>query len=116
MIADAGALTHHYSSHPARIDAANVALDVLLLAFFVHRAVVTSRWWPLYACAAQLGTCCGLLAAATQQDPLIRVYKDFAALWSYAILVSLSLGTLLEQARVREDHLQPSGLQASARS
>ena len=86
-----------------RLDHISAVLDLALLAFLLHRALITTRWWPLYACAAQLGACLGLLAYAINSKPLLLAYHTNAVVWSYGILASLLLGTLLEVARLRKE-------------
>ena len=103
LLADLAATFHQHAMRPHRVDPVSWSLDLMLLAFIAARAAVTTRWWPLYACAAQLAVCIGLVATALELRPLVRAYVTFSELWSYAIIGALGVGTALEQAQVRAD-------------
>lgn len=105
LLADRAAALHHPQDARFGVDWISPSLDLLLLAFLAHRALVTSRWWPLYACAAQLAATLGLAAFWLGQQSLVRSYYVSSLFWSYGILLALTVGTTVEQARVREERL-----------
>lgn len=86
-----------------RFDWISPVLDLALLSFLGGLAAVTTRWWPLYACSAQLAACLGGLAFAITKRPMYLSYHLNAVLWSYGILAALLIGTLFEQARIHEE-------------
>lgn len=102
IIADVAALLHPHQALTG-FDWTSLTLDVSLLAYFGYRAAVTNRWWPLYACAAQLAVVIGLTGFIFGSGPLTWTYLTLSAFWSYAILLALVAGTTLERDRVREE-------------
>ena len=103
LLADRAAAMHHPADNWGHIDWISPALDLALLAYLLHRAMITTRWWPLYACAAQLAATLGLFAFWLGERSLLKSYFVSSLFWSYAILLALTLGTTLESARVREE-------------
>ena len=86
-----------------RHDGYSLMLDGMLLFFLAYRTFATNRWWPLYACAAQLGVLIASLGEIVAVAPSALGYRTSEAVWSYVIVAALLLETLLEHGRVIEE-------------
>lgn len=78
-----------------------LAVDTLLLAFLLVLALVSDRFWPIWAAGFQIvGT---LVHVARFVDIGIwpNAYATAEAFWAYPVLAALACGTWLE-ARFRE--------------
>ena len=102
-VADLGARLHRPTAGWLNLDPVSVALDLALLAFLLHRAFITTRWWPMYACAAQVCATSGLAGYLLSALRLPDTYNVNSVVWSYAILASLAVGLTFERARVLEE-------------
>ena len=102
-LADIGARVHRPTAGWLNMDIISVCLDLALLAFLLHRAMITTRWWPMYACAAQVCATSGLAGYLLSALKLPDTYNVNSVVWSYAILASLAVGLSLERARVLEE-------------
>lgn len=77
-----------------------LVIDAVLLIFLVGLALVSDRFWPMWAAAFQIvGT---LTHLARFVDPSIwpTAYMTAEAFWAYPVLAALGVGTWLE-ARFR---------------
>ena len=101
LLFDAAALLHQRTHW--RHDVYSLLLDLSLFGFLLWLSLRTSRWWPLYACAAQLGVVVAWAADEVSVTPSSLGYRTTSAVWSYVVLGSLLAGTLLESKRVAED-------------
>ncbi len=88
-----------------------VAIDSCVALFFVGLALISSRWWPLWAAAFHLLAVIMLVVNAL--DPAIRPYAYYVGeqIWDYLGLIALLIGALLEGRRAIGD---PSPHQASS--
>lgn len=78
-----------------------LVVDTVLLGFLVGLAMISDRFWPMYAAGFQIvGT---LVHVARFVDASIwpSAYMTAEAFWAYPVLVALGFGTWLE-ARYRE--------------
>ncbi len=76
-----------------------VLIDLCVAAFFVGLALISSRWWPLWAAAFHLLALIMLFVNAL--DPTIRPYAYYVGelTWDYFGLIALLFGTLFEARR-----------------
>lgn len=78
-----------------------LAVDTALLVFLLTLALVSDRFWPMWAAGFQIvGT---LIHVARIVDASIwpKAYITAEAFWAYPVLAALALGTWLE-ARFRD--------------
>jgi len=79
-----------------------LAVDAALFAFLILLAMVSDRFWPMWAAAFQIvGT---LIHVARFVDVTIwpNAYATAEAFWAYPVLLALAVGTWFE-ARFRVD-------------
>lgn len=78
-----------------------LAIDALLFTYLLYQAMVSDRFWPMYAAAFQI--IATLIHVARFVDHTIwpSAYATAEAFWAYPVLFSLGIGTLLE-ARYRQ--------------
>lgn len=84
------------SRHWAGPELGVILVDGALFAALVYIAIGSKAFWPMWAAGFQL---CGLavhLAAAISPKMLPAAYAETLAVWSYAVIVTLLVGTLLE--------------------
>jgi hypothetical protein len=88
------------SRHWAGPEMGVVLVDGALFAALMYIAIGSRAFWPMWATGFQL---CGLavhLAAAMSPHMLPAAYAETLAVWSYAVVLTLLIGTLFE-GRVR---------------
>lgn len=68
-------------------------IDVAVLAAFVAIALVSSRFWPLWAAGFQLTVSMSHMMKAVDFALLPKVYAAAAIFWSYPILLVILVGT-----------------------
>jgi hypothetical protein len=68
-------------------------IDLGVLAGFVAIALVSSRFWPLWAAGFQLTVSMSHLMKAVDLDLLPKAYAAAAVFWSYPILLVIVVGT-----------------------
>lgn len=71
--------------------------DVLLLVGFIYLAIVSSRWWPIWASALQLNGVCSHLVAWLAPTVVSQVYYRMTTAWGVPILIVMATGTALDQ-------------------
>ena len=84
------------SRHWAGPELGVILVDGALFAALVYIAIGSKSFWPMWAAGFQL---CGLavhLAAAISPKMLPAAYAETLALWSYAVIATLFVGTLVE--------------------
>ena len=70
-----------------------LAVDIVVLAFFVAVALRSARFWPLWISGLQLTTTMAHLMKAIELDLVRYAYGAAASFWSYPILLILAVGT-----------------------
>ena len=68
-------------------------IDMAVLAAFVAIALVSSRFWPLWAAGFQLTVSMSHMMKAVDFALLPKVYAAAAIFWSYPILLVILVGT-----------------------
>jgi hypothetical protein len=68
-------------------------IDLGVLAGFVAIALVSSRFWPLWAAGFQLTVSMSHVMKAVDLDLLPKAYAAAAVFWSYPILLVIVVGT-----------------------
>jgi hypothetical protein len=70
-----------------------LVIDMAVLAGFVAIALVSNRFWPLWAAGFQLTVSMSHMMKAVDFDLLPKVYAAAAIFWSYPILLVIVVGT-----------------------
>lgn len=78
-----------------------LAVDMVVLGIFVHVALRSDRFWPLWIAGLQLTTSVAHLLKAVQPDLVPIAYAAAGRFWSYPILIILAVGTYRGQQRSR---------------
>ncbi len=78
-----------------------VLVDVALFLALGMIAMRSRSFWPLWAAGFQLCGLAGHLAAAKSPQMLPAAYAETLAIWSYAVMASLAIGSVVER---RTDH------------
>jgi hypothetical protein len=73
-----------------------VLVDASLFAALGGIAMRSKSFWPMWAAGFQLCALAGHLAASESPTMLPAAYADTLAIWSYAVLAALALGTVVE--------------------
>jgi hypothetical protein len=73
-----------------------ILVDAVLLAVFVHICAGTTRFWPIWVTGFHAGALTGHLAAAAAPGVRPIVYADTVAIFSFAVLIALTLGSVYE--------------------
>jgi hypothetical protein len=68
-------------------------IDIAVLAAFVAIALVSSRFWPLWAAGLQLTVSMSHMLKAVDLALLPKAYAAAAVFWSYPILLIIVIGT-----------------------
>jgi hypothetical protein len=68
-------------------------IDVAVLGAFTWIALRSERFWPLWIAGLQLTSTTGHLLKLLKPDMVSLAYSASLALWSYAILLILAVGT-----------------------
>ncbi len=76
-----------------------VLVDLGLFATLGAIALRSRAFWPIWAAGFQLCTLAGHFAAAKSGSMVPAAYAETLAIWSYAVMTSLLVGTLLEGHR-----------------
>ena len=71
-------------------------VDVILMVILVSLALLSGRRWLMVACACHVLTLGDHFAMMIDMRILSRAYISVMAIWGYAVLLSLALGTWLE--------------------
>lgn len=74
-----------------------VLVDGLLFAALLALAMGSRAFWPLWAAGFQLVALAVHVAAALVPHMLPAAYATTLAIWSYPVLASLALGTVVER-------------------
>jgi hypothetical protein len=72
----------------------------MLFAALATIALQSRAFWPMWAAGLQLGALAVHLAAAKMPAMVPAAYAETLAIWSYAVLGALALGTWWEARRV----------------
>jgi len=75
-------------------------VDSSLLAFLIGLALVSDRFWPMWAAGFQIVGTLAHLARFVDGSIWPKAYMTFEAFWAYPVLAALGIGTWLE-ARFR---------------
>ena len=75
------------------IETGLLVIDMAVLATFVAIALVSNRFWPLWAAGLQLTVSMSHLMKAVDFALLPKVYAAAAIFWSYPILLVIVVGT-----------------------
>lgn len=78
-----------------------LAVDIVVLAFFVAVALRSARFWPLWISGLQLTTTMAHLMKAIELDLVRYAYGAAASFWSYPILLILAVGTWRSHQRAK---------------
>lgn len=78
-----------------------VLVDAALFATLAGIAMRSRSFWPMWASGFQLCALAGHLAAAKSPSMLPAAYADTLAIWSYAVMVTLGAGILVERQERR---------------
>jgi hypothetical protein len=73
-----------------------ILIDSILFVIICIIAMRSRSFWPMWAAGFQMCTLAGHLAAAKSPTMLPAAYADTLVIWSYAVMVTLALGTILE--------------------
>lgn len=76
-----------------------VGLILVDLGLFIALAAISLRsraFWPMWAAGFQLCGLAGHLAAAKSNAVVPAAYAETLAVWAYAVMASLLVGTLME--------------------
>jgi hypothetical protein len=96
----AAAATPLLVSHQfAGLEAGIVLIDITLFLALSAIAMQSDRFWPLWAAGFQLGALVVHFASAQLPQLVPAAYAETLVIWSYPVLSSLLVGTLLEGAR-----------------
>jgi hypothetical protein len=76
-----------------------VLVDIGLLIVLGAVALRSRSFWPIWATGFQLCTLAGHFAAAKSSVMVPAAYAETLAIWSYAVMASLLVGTLVEAQR-----------------
>jgi hypothetical protein len=85
-------LSHGFAGPEAGI----LLVDAALFAALSAIAMRSKAFWPIWAAGFQLCALAGHLAASHSPKMLPATYADTLAIWSYAVMVTLALGTIVE--------------------
>lgn len=80
-----------------------LAVDLLVLGVFIHVALRSDRFWPLWVSGLQLTTSIAHLLKAVQPELLPIAYAMAGRFWSYPILLILAIGTWRTHQRARSE-------------
>ncbi|MEO6433423.1 MAG: hypothetical protein ABIO29_05555 [Sphingomicrobium sp.] len=75
------------------IEPAIMTVDLLVLAAFVHIALYSKRFWPLWIAGLQLTTIMGHLLKAVGGDLIPSAYGIALGFWAYPIILILAIAT-----------------------
>jgi hypothetical protein len=75
-------------------------IDIAVLAAFVAIALVSSRFWPLWAAGLQLTVSMSHMLKAVDLALLPKAYAAAAVFWSYPILLIIVIGTWRTKRKV----------------
>lgn len=78
-----------------------ILIDAALFAVLGGIAMRSRSFWPMWASGFQLCALAGHLAAAKSPNMLPAAYADTLAIWSYAVMVTLAAGILVERQERR---------------
>ncbi len=73
-----------------------VLVDAGVFVVLAGIAMRSRAFWPMWAAGFQLCALAGHLAASQSPTMLPAAYADTLAIWSYAVIVTLALGTIVE--------------------
>lgn len=68
-------------------------IDGAMMATFLHVALHSTRFWPLWIAGLQLTGSLGHLMKAIDLDLMPKAYAIATAFWAYPILIILAIGT-----------------------
>jgi len=74
--------------------------DALLLLVLVYVALVSNRYWPMFAAGFQLTTIFFHVANGSGIHIVPAAYADVIVFWSYLVIATLLGGTLIESTGV----------------
>lgn len=89
-------VTRLFHATYAHVELSVLAVDCTLLAGLMALALTSDRFWPMYAAAFQLLGTVVHVASMTETGNFSWAYAVALIFWSYAVLVALLVGTLLE--------------------
>lgn len=75
------------------VEPAIMAIDLAMLAVFVHIALRSERFWPLWIAGLQLTTMLGHVLKAVGGDLIPRAYGVALGFWAYPIILILAVAT-----------------------
>ncbi len=90
-------LGHSPSLRYVEIEGSDLIVDSAVLVAIIGIALVSDRFWPLWAAGLQLVGSMSHLMKAIQPDLLPHVYGAAERFWSYPILVILFVGAWHQQ-------------------
>ena len=85
-------MTHHYKS----IEWWVFSVDVTLFAVLLWVAIMSDRFWPMWAAGFQLTSLCVHIGVRVWDTLQPAAYADMLGIWSHMVLYSLLAGVLLE--------------------
>lgn len=84
-------------------------IDIAVLGAFTWIALRSDRFWPMWIAGLQLTSTIGHLLKLLKPDMVSLAYGASLALWSYAILLILAIGTWRADKRARRaKQIQPA--------
>lgn len=81
------------------VEPAVMAIDLAMLAAFVHIALRSDRFWPLWIAGLQLTTILGHALMAVGGDLVPRAYGMALGFWAYPIVLILAVATWRSRRR-----------------
>ncbi len=76
-----------------------VAVDILALVAFLHLALMSQRFWPLWATSFHLIAVCSHCVILLSPSRVLQIYAILQGFWAYPIMVVIILGALSHQPR-----------------
>jgi hypothetical protein len=83
------------------VEASDLVIDTAVLVAVLAIALLSDRFWPLWAAGLQLVGSMSHLLKAIQADLLPHVYGAAERFWSYPILIILFIGAWRQHRRSR---------------
>jgi len=76
-----------------------IVVDVLALFGFLHLALISQRFWPIWATAFHLIAVCSHYVVLLSPERVLQVYAVLQGFWAYPIMLVIILGSLSRQPR-----------------
>lgn len=80
-------------------EAGIVTIDLFVLAWLTGMALVSDRFWPLFAAGFQLDGVAVHLAQIVTPDGVGHAYANAEVFWAYPVYFALIIGSIVEARR-----------------